>query len=59
MIKIFDDLRSISKQLVTVNETGWRKIIDNLSMLAFEIQINLNLKFFYSNFGLIMHIGFA
>jgi len=31
-----EDLLLISKQLVTVNETGWRKFIDNLSMLAFR-----------------------
>ena len=43
---VFDDLRSLSKQLVTVNETGWRKFIDNLSMLAFRDPNQFKFKIF-------------
>ena len=43
---VLDDLRSISKQLVTVNETGWRKFIDNLSMLAFRDPNQFKFKIF-------------
>tara|TARA_B100000929_G_scaffold77892_1_gene60783 strand:- start:2481 stop:3626 length:1146 start_codon:yes stop_codon:yes gene_type:complete len=33
---ILEDLEQISKQLITVNVTGWREFINSLSMLAFR-----------------------
>ena len=41
-----EDLRSISKQFVTVNETNWRKFIDNLTMLAFRDPNQFRFKIF-------------
>ena len=41
-----EDLLLISKQLVNVSETGWRKFIDNLSMLAFRDPNQFRFKIF-------------
>ena len=41
-----EDLLLMSKQLVNVSETGWRKFIDNLSMLAFRDPNQFRFKIF-------------